>query len=111
MATETPPMSDTPPSDPKTPDKLLYHVPGVVPGMPKPIHLVDLRWILGVVITNPAIRADMHADPAATLAKMNYVPNEKAVAFFNSLKSADFDKAVDALINTESSAAFNMGEY
>ena len=32
-------------------------------------------------------------------------------AFFNSLKSAAFDAAVDALLNTESDAAFNMGEY
>jgi hypothetical protein len=88
----------------------LYTVEGVTGGAAKPIHLVELKWILGIVINNPTIRTAMHADPAATLTKLNYIPNAKAIAFFNSLKSIDFDKAVDALITTPSDAAFNMAE-
>jgi hypothetical protein len=88
----------------------LYKVEGVTAGDPKPIHLVELKWILGIVINNPGIRAAMHADPKTTLAKLNYVSNAKAEAFFESLHSIDFDKAVDALINTPTDAAFNMAE-
>lgn len=92
-------------------DPVLYTVAGVVPGPAKPIHLVDIRWIIGILINQPDVRADMHADPELTLKRLNYIPNPKAIAFFNSLKSAAFDAAVDALLNTESDAAFNMGEY
>ena len=92
-------------------DAALYDVPGVPEGAPQDIHLVELKTILGIVINNPAVRTDMHADPAGTLKKLNFTPNAKAIAFFNSLNSAAFDKAVDALINTHSDAQFNMAEF
>ncbi len=91
----------------------LYTVIGVETGNPKEIHLLDLKWILGILINNDNVRADMKADAATTLSRLNYIPNAKAVAFFDSLRTIGFDTAIDALVTTPSAPtdpAFNMAE-
>lgn len=85
-------------------------IPGMPEGAPEPINLSDLGMILKMLIKNPKLRTDMFADPATTIAKLNFVAHPAAVKFFASLKGADFEDAATAFAPSHADPAIGMAE-
>lgn len=79
-------------------------------GAPQEINLADLKDILGLAIKDAALRARLLADPRKTLAEMNYVPSDSAVAFFRSLDAANFEKAAAAFKPAHNDPSYGMAE-
>lgn len=90
--------------------QLYSDVVGIPKGDALPINLADLGLILKIMIKNSKVRADMMADPANTLARLNFVVHDGAVKFFTSLKGADFDAAATAFTPSHSDPILGMAE-
>lgn len=84
--------------------------PGTPAGRARPINLADLGLILKMLIKHPELRRDMFADPRDTLGRLNYEVHDEAVAFFSSLKGADFDAASEAFAPAHPDPALGMAE-
>ncbi len=84
--------------------------PGTPIGKPQEINLKDMGPILTLLIKNPELRKLMFEDVAATLAKLNYVPHDEVVAFFTSLKGADFEAAATAFKPAHPDPSLGMAE-
>ena len=88
-----------------------YPIPGVNPAdPPSPINLVDLGMILKMMVKNPDVRTDMFKDPAATLARLNFQPNDHAIKFFQSMQGVDFDKAANDFVTNHPNPLTGMAE-
>ncbi len=84
--------------------------PGTPVGAPQPVNLRDLGPILALIIKNASLRADMLADPATTLTRLNYIAHAEVVAFFKSLDAANFDAAAKAFAPAHPDPSLGMAE-
>ena len=84
--------------------------PGTPVGAPQPINLKDTGTILQLLIKFPELRRDLFADVAGTLSRLNYVVHDEVVAFFTSLKGANFDSAAQAFKPAHPDPALGMAE-
>ncbi len=90
------------------------HLPAY-PGLPlhgsQPINLRDMGVIMQIMIKDPAIRAAMFKDPAATLTSLHYAPGPGVVAFFSTLSAENFTAAAEKFAPAHPDPQFGMAEY
>lgn len=61
----------------------------------KTITHAELKEILGRIITDPAFRDDLHADPKKALQAAGYHPHDDAVRLFGALKKRTLRKVAE----------------